>query len=321
LGACSSHAEPATTSTSTTVTRTTTVTTAATTPPTTTPTTTRRLAVTTAPWQLPQARDREIVLASGGALLVIGGLDPGGSSTGRVWRVDLASGVTTRLAVLPQVVHDSAGAVVGGDVFVFGGGAATELATVQRYRAGTATVVGQLPQPRSDLAAASEGRTAYVLGGFDGTNGLGDVLATGDGASFRTVARLQQSVRYPALAAGAGVLWLFGGTHDGATVASVQRVHPASGTAAIDGALPMPVSDASAVVLDGRLLVLGGRSAGRVLDTILEYDPVRKHATVVGTLPYPVADAGAAVVGGVAYLVGGENTGGKLASTVELRYR
>ncbi|TML18475.1 MAG: hypothetical protein E6G39_03145 [Actinobacteria bacterium] len=278
------------------------------------------LQIATAPWQLPSARAREVVLAADGALLVIGGLDASGASTARVWHVALPGGPTTRLAVLPQTIHDSAGAVIGRDVYLFGGGSATELATVQHYRAGASSVVGKMPQARSDLVAAVVNCTAYVLGGFDGTNSIASVLATTDGATFRTVAQLPQTVRYPAAAVDGGHLWLFGGTHNGREVTTIQRIDPATGDAVIAGQLPMPVSDASAVVIADRLLILGGRSGGRILDTVVRFDPATARASTVATLPYPVADAGAAVVDGVGYLVGGE-TPAKTASTVVLGYR
>jgi hypothetical protein len=278
------------------------------------------LQIATAPWQLPAARAREVVLAADQALLVIGGLDPGGSSTARVWHVALPGGITTRLAVLPQTIHDSAGAVIDRDVYLFGGGSATELATVQRYRAGVGSVVGMMPQARSDLVAAEVNGVAYVLGGFDGTSSVASVLATTDGATFRTVAQLPQTVRYPAIAALDGRIWLFGGMHDGREVTTIQRIDPTTGDAVIAGQLSAPLSDASAVVIGGRILILGGRSRGRILDTVVRFDPASGRTSNVGILPYPVADAGAAVVDGVGYLVGGERPA-KTASTVVHYYR
>ena len=278
------------------------------------------LQITTAPWQLPAARAREVVLAADRALLVIGGLDPSGSSTARVWRVALPRGVTTRLAVLPQAFHDSAGAVIDQDVYVFGGGNATELSTVQRYRSGAGNVVGQMPQARSDLVAAEVNGTAYVLGGFDGAHSVASVLATTDGATFRTVTQLPQTVRYPAVAVLDGRIWLFGGTHEGVEVTTIQRFDPATGDVVMAGQLPTPLSDASAVVLGGRILILGGRNRAQILDTVMRFDPASGRTSIVGRLPYPVADAGAAVVDGVGYLVGGEGPA-KTASSVIVRYR
>ena len=84
--------------------------------------------------------------------------------------------------------------------------------------------------------------------------------------------------------------------------------------------LPTPLSDASAVVVGGRILILGGRSRAQILDTVVRFDPASGRTSTVGRLPYPVADAGAAVVDGVGYLVGGERPA-KTASSVILRYR
>lgn len=220
--------------------------------------------------------------------------------------------------MLPQAVHDSAGVVLGGDILVFGGGEANTIATVQRVHGSAATVAGRMPQPRSDLVAAEVNGTAYVLGGYDGTNGVTDVLATTDGAQFRTVAQLPQSVRYAAIAVVDGRIWLFGGEHDGNNVTTVQVFDPATGTARIAAQLPQSLAHASAVVLDGHVLLVGGRHAGRILDTIQQFDPASGATSTVGTLPYAVADAGAAVVDNVAYVVGGE-TPSITASVIELR--
>ena len=106
------------------------------------------LQIATAPWQLPEGRAREVVLAGDHALYVVGGLNPGKSSTARVWHVALPAGTTTRLAILPIAVHDASGAWLPPSVFVFGGGNASEVSAVQQYRAGAATVAAHLPEAR-----------------------------------------------------------------------------------------------------------------------------------------------------------------------------
>ena len=253
------------------------------------------------------------------SLLVIAGLDPGKSSTARVWNVALPAGTTTRLATLPTAVHDASGASIAGSTFVFGGGNASEVASVQRYHAGAATVAGRLPQPRSDTVATEIDGKAYVLGGYDGSSEPASVLETDDGTTFIPVARLAQTVRYAALAVLAGRIFLFGGEHHGTTVSTVQIVDPHPGDASITGQLPMPLTEATAVVLDDQILVIGGRSGGRILDAVQRFDPATGAFTIVGHLPYPVADAGATVVDGVAYVVGGE-TPAVTASVITLRH-
>ncbi len=277
------------------------------------------LQIATAPWQLPEGRAREVVLAGDHALYVVGGLNPGKSSTARVWHVALPAGTTTRLAVLPIAVHDASGAWFPPSVFVFGGGNATEVSAVQRYQAGAATVVAHLPEPRSDTAAITINDTAYVLGGYDGSAEPAAVLATSDGVTFRTVAQLAQTVRYAAVAEVAGRIYLFGGEHHGTTVSTVQTIDPGPGAARIAGQLPMPITEATAVVVDDEILLIGGRSGGRTLDTVQKYNPATGTLTVVGHLPYPVADAGSAVVDGVAYVVGGE-TPAVTAGVITLRH-
>ena len=103
--------------------------------------------------------------------------------------------------------HDAAGATLGGQTYVFGGGQQTSVATVQEITAhqagaahGTAAVAGQLPGPRSDLVAVTHAGTAYLLGGYDGAGYDATVLATRDGRRFTVAARLAVPVRYPAVA-------------------------------------------------------------------------------------------------------------------------
>ena len=62
-----------------------------------------------------------------------------------------------------------------------------------------------------DHVAVAIGGTDYIVGGYNGTAGEPDVLATTDGQTFRTVATLPVPVRYPAIAALHGLLYVFGG--------------------------------------------------------------------------------------------------------------
>src|SRR5437588_160486 len=150
-------------------------------------------------------------------------------------RVDPATHRVTVSRPLALAVHDASGAALAGSAYVFGGGAATTVATVQQWTARGGRRVAALPAPRSDSAAAVVGGTAYVVGGFDGRGMTRDVLATTDGRVFRKVARLAIGVRYPAVAAVGGAVsdagvavsgataWLVGGETSGpaAPVATV----------------------------------------------------------------------------------------------------
>jgi hypothetical protein len=247
--------------------------------------------------------------------VILGGLATGDTSTSRIVAVDPAGGDSVVNGQLALAVHDSAGAVIGGRSFLFGGGSATTVSVVQAWEdAGTAVQVASLPQARSDLSAATLDGTTYIAGGFDGSAMTPDVLATTDGVSFRTVARLAVAVRYAAVSVLGDSLWVIGGvtsTSEGGTAETdaIQRVDLLTGHVTIAGRLPKPMGHATALILDGQIFVLGGRSGTVPSAAIWRLDPSSGAVAVAGQLPEPVSDAGSVVVGGLGYLVGGELTG------------
>lgn len=272
------------------------------------------ISASTETWTLPAAVSRPVVLPDQGGFVVLGGLATGDTSTSRVVQVDPAGGDSRIAGSLAVAVHDSAGAVIDGRCFVFGGGSTSTVPTVQAWTAGPATEVARLPEPRSDLSAATLKGTTYVVGGYDGSAMTPDVLATTDGESYRPVARLVIPVRYAAVAGLGTTLWVAGGltsTSEGGTTDTdaVQKVDLVSGQVTVVGRLPKPMGHATALILDGQIFVLGGRSGTVPSAAIYRLDPASGAPTLAGQLPQAVSDAGSVVVGGVGYLVGGEITG------------
>jgi DNA-binding beta-propeller fold protein YncE len=281
------------------------------------------LQVTPAPYQLPAAISREDVLADGSRLLVLGGLTSPSASTDAVTALDPVTGATHAAARLVTATHDAAGAMLGGRAFVFGGGLATSVATVQAVTPGrVAAVAGQLPTVRSDLSAVTVGSVAYLVGGYDGTTYRPSVLATGDGLHFRTAARLPVPVRYAAVAMLGTQIWVFGGETTNGPTSAVQRIDSGTGRASVVGHLPQPVDGASAVTLGGQVYLAGGQVAAgsgagapaplTTSGSVSILDPGTGRLSPAGQLPVPVAYAGAAVVGGpgargTAYLIGGND--------------
>jgi len=109
------------------------------------------------------------------------------------------------------------------------------------------------------------GTTAYLVGGYDGTIADGAVLATTNGRTFRTVASLPVAVRYPAVAALSGKIFVFGGQaitgpQAGQPTDSIQVIDPARHVASVVGRLPETLSGAAAVTLGGHIYVVGGES-------------------------------------------------------------
>jgi hypothetical protein len=173
------------------------------------------------------------------------------------------------------------------------------------------------------------GGTAYLLGGDNGEAADGDVLATADGRSFRTVATLAIPVRYPAAAVLGGKLYVFGGetkapgAAEWAATGAVQQVDLRTGKSAVVGYLPVALVAASAVTLDGYVYLAGGQVSGRASATIWGLQPRmapgKPLVLVSGHLDEPVSNAGTAVAGSTAWLVGGEVGGRPIASVQMFR--
>ena len=282
------------------------------------PGTAMSLQVTLAPYRLPAAVSREVVLPAASGLLVVGGLTASGASTG-VTSLDPVTGATRTAGGLAEATLDAAGFALGRRAFVLGGTASGGRA-IQAFTPGTqAAVVGQLSPARSGSEGVSEGRFGYVVGGYDGTVPDPRVLATTDGQHFRVAARLPVPVRDAGAAATAGLIWVFGGqTATGATDV-IQRIDPVTGAAAVVGHLPQPVRGAAVIILDGRIYVAGGAAADGTSRTVFRFDPATFRVTAAGQLPVPVGYAAAVSSGGVGYLIGGEDGARRMATVTALR--
>jgi N-acetylneuraminic acid mutarotase len=265
--------------------------------------------------RLPHGLSRAVAVRSGGHVLVLAGLVAGDVSTGDVISLDLRGGGSRVVGRLGLAVHDACGALLHGTAFVFGGGAATEESLVQGWRAGHAIDAGRLPAPRSDSQAATIGPTAYVVGGFDGHTLARTVEDTTDGAHFRVAGRLRQGVRYPAVAAYDGSVWVIGGerattegTSSGPESDLVQRFDPATGRTSVVGRLPESLGHAMAFVVGGRLYVAGGRHHGVARSRIWRIEPTGRSVRA-GRLPRAFSDAAVVPAGRRVLLIGGETSG------------
>jgi hypothetical protein len=281
------------------------------------------LQISPAAFQLPSGIAREVVLAHGRDLLIVGGLTQRGTTTAAVTRLNPVTGRTRPAGRLTDPTHDAAGAVLGGRAYVFGGGVTASLADVQALAGRHAVVAGRLPGPRSDLSSVTLGATAYLIGGYDGASYDASVLATTDGSHFRTVARLPVPVRYAAVAAAGQRIWVFGGEVPSGLTNVIQQIDLATGKASVVGRLPARLSGATGIALGGQILVAGGQLArhGRLVTSraVLAYDLARHRVRRTGTLPVPVTNAAAAVLGGVAFLIGGNDGIRQVPTVTELR--
>lgn len=299
-------------------------------------------------WSLPSPLSREDVVADGTKLLVVGGLDAPGASLAGVETIEAASGKVSSETPLATPVHDAAAATLPDGTFVFGGGSPTTVATVQPVPPAHLRTPAELPAPRSDctavtLRSGAEARravTAYVIGGYAGSVYDPTVLATTDGSHFAKVADLPVPVRYPAVAAVDGRIYVFGGEvpSPGAAVAAtndIQMIDPATHRAEVVGHLPVPLYGAAGFVFGGVAYVAGGQSpVGTTLTSIDAYVPAAGKVLHAGLLPQAVAFGGSTTLGSgtsaVGYIVGGEVTNqsganaagqasGQLSTVISLR--
>lgn len=280
----------------------------------------QQLEVLPAPYQLPAAISREVALPVGNELLIAGGLTARGASTNLVTSLDPVTGRAEGTGKLADATHDAAGAVVGGNAYLFGGSGPAgdnSVATIQSVADRTGRALpGGIPTPRSDANAVTAGAHAYIVGGYDGTVLNPAVLSTTDGHRFGVAARLPVPVRYAAVAVAGGQLWVFGGkTAAGSPTDVIQRIDLAAGRARVAGHLPQPLEGAAAVSLGGQVYLAGGATGGGTSDLVYQFDPATAAITRAGTLPVPVGYGAAAVIGGIGYLIGGED-GSRTVPTV-----
>jgi outer membrane protein assembly factor BamB len=277
------------------------------------------------PWQLPAPISREVLLPQTGTddVIVAGGIGANGTSAGGVYQLNTGTGRLIQTGDLAAPTHDAAATVLGHNVLVFGGGTSAPGAISQDVTAaGSSSVLGLLPVPRADGAAVTIGRTAYVVGGYNGPSLDPGVLATSNGVSFRKVATIPVPVRYPAVIALDGLIYMFGGeTASGLPLDVVQVVNPEAGTVKVLGHLPLPLSGAAAGVLDGAIYIAGGLTGSahqRAVNDVFAFDRPRGSFLRAGSLAVAIANAGAAVSSGHMFLVGGETTGGAPDAIVQV---
>jgi hypothetical protein len=281
------------------------------------------LHIVPATWTLPVPLSREVLLTDGHQLVGLGGLNAAKVSSPGVFTIDPASGKAAPFGTLNPAVHDAAGAFLNGKYVVFAGGTGatppiTNIVQAVPGGGGTAQNIGTLPQPRADLAAAVVDNTAYVVAGSQETQSFfPSVLASTDGATWRTAGTISTPVRYPAVTAVGGAVYIIGGvTSSGADTTAVQRYDPKTGTTTVIAQLPAATSHASAVALGTSIYVLGGFVNNTVSNQVVRVDLGTGAVSQAGTLPAPLSDAAVTTIGPLAYLAGGQGLDSAPVSTV-----
>jgi len=262
-----------------------------------------------APFPLKAPVEREVAVTDGRTIYLAGGLDAAGRSVDGVFSLDPLTGALSLLGSLPIRVHDAAGAIISGRLFVFGGGSTGSTDAVQSFDFGTnrGRVAGHLPVALSDLSAATIDGTTYIVGGWDGTTTNATIYATTDGTRFRVVGHLPAGVRYPAVAlAGTDLVVAGGEGRNGRPVRAVSAFDTRAATVTPLATLPSPIAHAAAFSLAGAVYVVGGRAAsGNAVDDVWAIDPASGTITEEAPVARPVADAGVVNMPSQVWLIGG----------------
>jgi N-acetylneuraminic acid mutarotase len=266
------------------------------------------LRVRRAPFVLPFAVQREVALAAGDAIYLLGGLNGSSVSTSTVLSVNTEKGTAHVAGHMAQAFHDAAGGVIAGRLFVFAGGTAQSSDTVQSFdpATGGSRVDGRTPRPLSDLSTAEVAGTVYLIAGFDGVSPQRTIYSTRDGATFRVAGMLPVGLRYAAATPWGGDVVVAGGVTSAGLSRRIFVFDPVAGTVREMGRLPYPLAHAAAFALGGSVYLVGGRdAAGNAVRDIVRIDPGSGSVARVGHVPAAISDCGEVVVGGRAWLLGG----------------
>jgi hypothetical protein len=249
----------------------------------------------------------------GGKLLALGGL-AGGTSTSAI-----LAGPPSALRLvghLPVPTHDAAAALVNGSAYLFGGGEAVSTDTVVRINpaTGAARRAGSLGEPLSDLGAAVVRKQAFIIGGYTGAKYATGVLRFRPGGTPRLVTRLPVGLRYAAVAAESGTIYVAGGLSPSGETRAVFAVDPAARSVRRIATLPVAVAHAALASLHGSLYLLGGRDAsGAALASVLRIDPTTGKVSRAGHLPRALEDPAAVTLGNAIVVLGGAGSSAVLS--------
>lgn len=289
------------------------------------------------PWHLTSPLSRMAVFTGSSAnqIKIIGGLTAQGTSATGIYNLNTTNGNLALVGNLPQAIHDAGYANVNGNMEIFGGGSTNSVKSNQIV-APSGSVVGNssLPGLRSDSTAVTVGKTTYVIGGYNGNNADNTVLSTTNGKNFSNYGTLPMPVRYAAVSAINGNIYIFGGLavngpNSGKPVTNIQEIDMATHKISnLSWKLPIALEGASAMTIGNQMYLAGGQTdvtlnhtlgmgttqlngitvaSSKTNSTIWAVDTLNHQLLKAGQLQVPVSNAGLTIVGNTAWLVGGES--------------
>ncbi|MFA6091543.1 MAG: hypothetical protein WCU88_00425 [Elusimicrobiota bacterium] len=221
----------------------------------------------------------------------------------------------TTKAAMPTARYAAGAVVVGGKLYVIGGGNGPYLADNEVYDPVTDgwTVKAAMPTARRWITPAVVGGKIYVVGGTNGPN-LADNEVYDPVTDGWTVKAAMPTARQAAIAAVvSGKIYVIGGWVTGGSAYN-EVYDPSTDAWTTKTAMPTPRYSAAGAAISGKIYVIGGIDGSSLADNEV-YDPATDGWAVKAALPMARYNAAAAVIGGKAYVIGGYDGSSNLAMT------
>jgi N-acetylneuraminic acid mutarotase len=238
-----------------------------------------------------------------------------GTSTPATVSIEVPAAPWVTLPPLPTVVSRTAGAVVDGVMYAFGGESTGGLREGRLFAfdrsVGSWAEASAMPTAGSNVCAAAVGTRIFSPGGYTGTAGIPDLQVfdtTQNTWSVVDTDPLPTAIYAHACAVHDGKVYVFGGDPTGIAGTTAWSYDPdaAPGTRWNASLAPLPAAlhYAAAVTVGDQIFVAGGLS-GADLATVYAYAPATDTWTPYPDLTTARAGAGAWVSGPYLFVGGG----------------
>ncbi len=219
---------------------------------------------------------------------------------------------------LPVSLRSAAAVAISGRILLMGGTAAASSPTVFRLplpSLSPATSDTPLPVALSDPTAVKDGNRILVIGGHDNTASSATIWSYEPKKPVTVFGHLPIRVRYPAVAAANGTVYVIGGLGPNGPINQALAYNLASHHMTKLPHYPVAVEYAQATIIDHTLVVAGGKTNAGWISAVYWYDNAKKVWKSGPALPEPGGDGALMTLPtGRALWIGGQTPAGVSSS-------
>jgi len=210
---------------------------------------------------------------------------------------------------IPTARSNALAAVIGNDIYLFGGATPTtnDSLVLEKYNTLTNTWETKENMPSSITgykAATVEGKV-YFVGGNSSSYQVKAYDPLTD--SWETKGSIKTPRFLPAAAIVNNKIYVFGGFSNPVVKNTVEEYDPATDTWTTKTNMPTARYSFEAAVVNNKIYAIGGTN-GTPLNTVEEYDPATDTWTTKADLPSAQANSGVVSLNNKIYVIGGGNT-------------